>query len=70
MPKSNQPAHAIRIGYVKCTIWKNGDHFNSTIARSYKDDRGEWQDGDSFGHADLPVLSKIADMATAWISEQ
>ncbi len=70
MPKTNSPAHTIRIGYIKGTIWKNGDHYNTTVTRSFKNDKGEWQDGDSFGHADLPVLAKIADQATEWISAQ
>lgn len=70
MPKNNGPAHTIRIGYIKCTIWKNGEHFNSTLTRSYKDDKGDWQDGDSFSHADLPVVTKVADMAADWISAQ
>ena len=68
MAKSNTPAHTIRLGYIKVTIWKNGEFFNTNITRSYKDDKGDWQDGDSFGPGDLPVVSKVADMATDWIS--
>lgn len=70
MPKNNSPAATFRIGYVKATVWKNDDHYNTTFTRTYKDGEGKWQDGDSFSHGDLPVLGKVADMATNWISEQ
>jgi hypothetical protein len=70
MANGNKPAHIIRIGYIKCTIWRNEEFYNSTITRSWKNDRGDWADGDSFGHADLPVVAKVADMAADWISAQ
>jgi hypothetical protein len=66
----NGPAHTVRIGNVKCTIWKNDTYYNCTISRSFKNDKGDWQDGDSFGHSDLPVVAKVVDMATNWISSQ
>lgn len=69
MAKQNGPAHTIRIGNVKCTIWKNDTHYNTTFTRSYKDN-GDWKDGDSFGTGDLPAVAKVADMATDWISAQ
>lgn len=74
MAKGNGPAHTIRIGFVKCTIWynKQGDagFYSVNISRSYKDNDDKWQDGDSFNHADLPVVAKLADMATEWIAAQ
>lgn len=69
MAKGNQPAHTIRLGYIKATIWRNDDFFNVTITRSYKDNN-EWKDGDSFGSGDLPVVAKVADEATNWILAQ
>jgi len=70
MAKNNAPVHTIRIGYVKASIWQNGEHHNVTVVRAYKDNEGKWQDGDSFSHGDLPTLAKVAEMACDWISEQ
>lgn len=71
---ANKPAHTVRIGFVKATIWynKNGDtgFYSVNLTKSYKNDKGDWQDGDSFNHADMPVVAKIADMASDWISAQ
>jgi hypothetical protein len=66
----NGPAHTIRIGYVKATIWKNGDYYNANVTRSFKNDKGDWQDGDSFGHADLLNAAECLRKAEAWISAQ
>lgn len=66
----NAPAHTIRLGYIKCSIWKNGDFYNCTITRSFKNDKGDWQDGDSFNSGDLPVVAKVADEACNWILAQ
>jgi hypothetical protein len=65
-----QPAHEIRLGAVKATIWENetasGKRYNVTVARLYKDgDR--WKRTDGFGRDDLPLLAKVADQAHTWI---
>lgn len=72
MPKP-QPAHEIRLGAIKATIWPNetnsGVRFNVTVARLYKDG-DKWKQTDSFGRDDLPLIAKIADQAHTWIFEQ
>ncbi len=70
MANGNKPAKTIRIGYVKATIWKNEDFFNVTLTRSYKDDEGNWKDGDSLGHADLLNAAKALTRAEQFIAEQ
>jgi hypothetical protein len=68
--KANKPAHEIRLGRIKGTIWanegENGTRYNVTFTRIYKDDSG-WKDSDSFGRDDLLLVAKVADMAHSWI---
>ena len=32
-----KPAAEFRLGYVKATVWKNGDFYSTVLSRSYKD---------------------------------
>ena len=66
-----KPAHEIRLGRIRVTIWANQteDHevwFNVTMSRLYKDE-SQWKDATSFRRDDLPVVAKAVDMAYAWI---
>ncbi len=69
----NQPAHKIRLGRVKATIWANdtehGTRYSVTPSRIYKSGE-EWKSTDSFGRDDLLLLAKIVDMAHTWILEK
>lgn len=67
-----RPVHEIRMGRIKAAIWENdtqsGPRHNVTVSRIYKD--GEtWKDSSSFGRDDLPLVSKVADLAHTWIFE-
>jgi hypothetical protein len=68
-----QPAHEIRFGAIKATIWENttqnGKRYNVTVSRLYKDG-DKWKRSDSFGRDDLLLLAKVADLAHMWIFEQ
>ena len=68
-----KPAHEIRIGAVKATIWENqtdrGVRHNVTVSRLYKSDE-EWKQTDSFGRDDLLLVAKVVDQAHSWIFEQ
>lgn len=71
--KGNKPAHEIRLGRIKATIWanetENGTRYNVTFTRLYKD--GDlWKDSDSFGRDDLPLMAKLADRAHSWIFDE
>jgi hypothetical protein len=72
MPKQ-QPAHEIRLGAIKATIWENetsvGTRHNVTVCRIYKDD-DEWKRTESFGRDDLLLLAKVIDHAHSWILAQ
>ena len=70
----NKPIHEIRVGKIRAAIWanrnsKNQTWFSVTIRRTYFDGQA-WQDSQTFARDDLPLLSKISDMAYAWIWER
>ena len=68
-----RPAHEIRLGRIKATIWANqgdnGTWFNVTLSRNYKDGE-EWKSSASFGRDELLTVAKAADMANTWIHGQ
>ena len=68
-----RPAHEIRLGRIKATIWANqgdnGPWFNVTLSRNYKDGE-EWKSSASFGRDELLTVAKAADMANTWIHGQ
>lgn len=71
MAEKKKPAHEIKLGRIRATIWPNqtadGDvWFNVTVSRLFKDENG-WRDADSFRRDDLPIVSKVMDMAYDWI---
>jgi hypothetical protein len=68
-----KPAHEIRLGRIKATIWENetdsGPRHNVIVSRIYKDGE-EWKQTSSFGRDDLPLVAKVVDLAHSWIYEQ
>jgi hypothetical protein len=68
-----QPAHEIRLGTIKATVWANitrsGSFFNVTIHRLYKEGE-EWKQATNFSRNDLPLVAKVADRVHTWIFEQ
>ena len=72
-PAANKPAQEIRSGAIRCTIWRNasekGDWYSTTITRSFKVGE-EWKETSQFNRDDLPVVSKLCDLAFGWILEQ
>ena len=68
-----KPAHEIRLGRIKATIWENetesGTRHNVVVSRIYKDG-DEWKQTSSFGRDDLPLVAKVVDLAHTWIYEQ
>lgn len=67
----NKPAHEVRLGKIRVTIWPNrspnqGTWYSVTVSRSYKDGDA-WKETSSFRRDDLPVVARAIDMAYAWI---
>lgn len=74
MERSAKPIHEIRLGAIRASIWKNVSReqrtfFSVTVGRLYKDG-AQWRDSQSFNRDDLPLVSKAADLAYAWIWTQ
>ena len=65
-----RPAHEIRLGRIKATIWANlndnGTWYNVTLSRNYKDG-DEWKSSESFGRDDIPLVIKALDRAQDFI---
>ena len=69
-----KPAHEIRLGAIRVTIWANptanGDvWFNVSVARTYKE-LGQWKTSTTYRRDDLPLVAKGVEMAYAWIWNQ
>ena len=67
---SRPPIHSIRMGFVKANIWrqdtKYGIRHQVTISRLFKN--GDvWQESTRFGRDDLPLASKVLEVAHEWI---
>jgi hypothetical protein len=64
---NTKPVAKISLFPVAAAIWhneKDGRSFYSvSFQRSYKDEKGKWQNSDSFGLTDLLLLAKVADQA-------
>lgn len=74
MAQKNGPAKTFLLGRIKAKIWVNrsqeyGAWFNTEIVRLYEKE-GETKESTQFGRNDLPLVSKAADLAFAWILEQ
>jgi hypothetical protein len=70
---NNKPAHEIRNGGVKVTIWLNEDQgktrYSATVSRSYKAGE-EWKQTTSFLKSHLSKLSTALAQAEQWIAER
>ena len=65
-----QPVHTIRFGLIKASIWRNhtkvGDRHVVTVVRLFRN--GDvWQESTRYGRDDLPLVSKVMDLAHTWI---
>jgi len=69
-----RPAHEIRFGRLKLTIWKQesdkGPWFSVVPTRSYRDAQGNWHSSQRFGLDDLLLLAKLCDLADTWIRRE
>ena len=64
---STPPADTLRDGNVKATIWQNegdkGAYYSTTFSRTYKDEKGEYRETQSFSSNDLLRISELARQA-------
>ena len=68
---NSKPAHEIKIGGVKATIWPNKGKGKArhtvTVSRSYKTGE-EWRQTTSFHRSDLSKLIEALTVAEQWIA--
>ena len=64
-----KPAAEFRLGYVKATVWKNGDFYSTVLSRSYKEGE-DWKDTDQLGSGDLMNAVRVLQRAEDYISRQ
>ena len=59
---------------IRAKLWrnsnKNGEWYNVTISRVYKDDEDQFQDSDSFSRDDLLQVAYVAQRAFDYILNQ
>jgi hypothetical protein len=63
--QKNKKPTIIKVGRgIRAKLWKNsnenGQWYNITISRVYKDDHGDFQDSDSFSRDDLLQVAFVA----------
>ena len=72
---NNKPVHQIRLSAIRAAIWINASEktgetwFTVTVTRSYRD-KEHLKDTSTFRRDDLPIVSKVVEMAYTWIWEQ
>ena len=71
--QSRKPVAELHMGRIKAIIWcndtANGPRYNVTFAKLFKKD-DQWQETQSFGRDDLPLVQKLADRAHDYIYQQ
>lgn len=69
---NNKPAETIRDGAIKATIWKNqgekGAFYSVRIARTWKDEHGQYHDRTDYSGTELLIVSRVALMAYTKVS--
>lgn len=74
MAQKNGPVKTFLLGRIKAKVWANRSQqndvwFNVEIVRLYKEG-DKFKESTQYGRNDLPLVSKAADMAFAWLHEQ
>jgi hypothetical protein len=71
-PSGRKPAHTIKAGAIRATIWENkgalGPFYAATLSRSYRNASGNWRQGASFGAHQLDDLMNAALEAKEWMA--
>jgi hypothetical protein len=69
----DRPAHEMRLGRVRCSIWRNqsdkGPWYSVRLTRLYKTDDG-WKASPSLGRDDLLPAAKLCEEAALWVFRQ
>ena len=71
MSTPNRPVHEIRLSGFRASIWLNQKKqgrscYSVTVSRVYREAE-EWRNVGSVRRDDIPLVSKAAELAYAWI---
>lgn len=73
MAASKKPAHEIKVGLIRATIWENhgekGRFYAVQLSRRFKQG-DDWKTSTSFSGGDLVNVVRATVLAEAWIYEQ
>lgn len=71
--QTNTPADTVRDANLKATIWRNegekGAYYNTTLAKTYQDQNGNYKDTQTFSQNDLLRVSELARTAYNRVTE-
>lgn len=66
-PAPNRPVDTLRDGNLKASIWANqtanGMTYQTTFARTWRDDKGQWHESQSYSGADMLRLGELSRTA-------
>jgi hypothetical protein len=69
-----RPVHEVRLGKIRASVWGNRTNgatwYTITLSRLYRDKGGKWQQAESFGPEDLPVIQSIIHELERWYFTQ
>lgn len=64
---TNKPIETLRDGALKASVWKNegekGPYFTVTLAKTYKDEQGQYRDTQSFSGTEILRISELGRVA-------
>lgn len=68
---TTRPMDTVRDGSLKATIWKNepkdgsekGPFYSVKFTRTWRDDKGDYHDSDSFSGTELLRIARLANIA-------
>ena len=70
--EKNKPAHEIRFGNIKATLWNaesdKGPFYTVTFKRLYRVD-GKWKQSHSFSGRDFEALTQVQMLARTWMAD-
>ncbi len=69
-----KPCFDVRFGRIKAVVWQNesekGPWYSVQVTRSYRDQKGDWHQAQTFGRDDLLVVSEACRACWHWIVRQ
>jgi hypothetical protein len=73
--EKTKPVHKIRLGSISVSIWENAREngktsYRAVVVKTYRDQKGNWQETNSFRADDLVLVSTVAQRAADWMLDR